>query len=796
MKQRDALVDQPSAPSHAPGTRAGIIGTMRQNRALAALLAVVFATGLVYSVSTPILEASDEVRHLAVIEHFWLGNGLPVQDPDNRGFYEQEGSQPPLYYLSMAALSKGFDLSDFRARADFNPHGRLGRADTSTNWNMVLHTGAEDFPWIRTTLFVHVVRLIGVLFGLGTVWATHGIAAGLVEALGARGRALMAAPLLAAALVGLNPMFLFISASINNDTLATLLSSLALLLAMRAFRNGLNTRMAIALGLCLGGAALTKSSGLALSAVVPGMLGIAALARRSQRSPLANALAGPVLALVIAMVVAGWFYIRNQVLYGEFTGTQMMSIIAGPRDRIPSLFELIGEYEGFARSYIGLFGAVNIPMAELVYALFNALLVCAGAGLALLAWRGRASARGIRAALQEPSTLPAAMLTIVILVALAALSRWTSLTMASQGRLIFPTIGAVSTLLAVGILTLVGAVSARAIRFAAIAIGGGLGVLAIASPFAYILPAYAPPPQVAGEPALPAGMTRTELRYGDSGGPALRWIGFEAQPSRVKDSDRLSLTLYWQGLRQMDRNYSVAVKLFGPGAISDTLQAGGIDMTPGRGMLQTKRWAPGEIIVEKVELMIEPGTPLPDLAELALDVSWYDFDVEARRQTLLNTYDGAGRETGRQRYAATGYASGPPTVAPETRQWLANVRVGDVISATQTGRALRITTTWYVTRDFNEDMTVFMQVADARGQQVAQSDGPPAGGRFPTRWWRAGDVIVDTRDISLPDGLGPGAFTLRFGLYRPSGDFGRMPAFSAPGSALPDSALVAEVILR
>lgn len=769
---------------------------MRQNRALAALLAVVFAAGLLYSVSTPILEASDEVRHLAVIEHFWLGNGLPVQDPDNRGFYEQEGSQPPLYYLSMAALSRGFDLSDFRARATFNPHGRLGRADTSTNWNMVLHTEAEDFPWIRTTLFVHVVRLIGVLFGLGTVWATHGIAAGLVEALGARGRALTAAPLFAAALVGFNPMFLFISASINNDTLATLLSTLSLLLAMRALRSGLSTRTALALGVCLGGAALTKSSGLALSAVVPGVLGLSALVRRTTRDPLPRALANPALALIIAMAIAGWFYVRNQVLYGEFTGTQMMSIIAGPRERIPSLFELIGEYEGFARSYIGLFGAVNIPMAEIVYGLFNALLVCAGTGLALLAWRWRASARGIRAALQEPSTLPAAMLTIVILVALAALARWTSLTMASQGRLIFPTLGAMSTLIAVGVLTLVGALSARAIPVAAIAIGGGLGVLAIASPFAYILPAYAPPPRVAGEQALPAEMTRTELRYGDSKGPSLRWIGFEAHPSRVKDGDRLSLTLYWQGLRQMDRNYSVAVKLFGPGAISDTLQAGGIDMTPGRGMLQTNRWAPGEIIVEKVELPIEPGTPLPALAELALDVSWYDFDVEARRQTLLTTYDGAGRETGRQRYAATGYASRSPTVVPETRQWLANVRVGDTISATQTGRALRIETTWYVTRDFTEDMTVFMQVADARGQQVAQSDGPPDRGRFPTRWWRAGDIITDTREISLPEGLAPGAYVLRFGLYRPSGDFARMPAFGAPGAALPDSALKAELTLR
>ncbi len=444
---------------HARLREGRIIWRMRFPRSLSALLAIFFVAGAIYSVSTPILEASDELWHMAVVEHLSQGRGLPIQDPNQHGFYEQEGSQPPLYYLFLAGFAGAFDLSDFRDRAQFNPHGKLGRADTRTNWNITLHSAAEDFPWRRTTLFVHVARLLGVLMGMVTVWAVWGISTELGAALAAAGIRLPGLPLAATALVALNPMFVFISASVNNDTLAVLLSSLSLLIGMRALTTGLTSRSALALGIFLGGAALTKSSGLALCVVVPGALAVSALVKGARTGACPRRLGPALMSGLVAAAIAGWFYVRNQLLYGDFTGTQMMALIAGQRERLPTASELLGEFEGFSQSYIGLFGAVNIPIAGAIYALFNALLVFAGLGLLSLASAWRKSWRGWVGMLNAPTTLPAGMLAAVFLVAALALVRWTSLTSASQGRLLFPAIGAISSLVTAARLTASAAVA-------------------------------------------------------------------------------------------------------------------------------------------------------------------------------------------------------------------------------------------------------------------------------------------------------------------------------------------------
>ena len=60
--------------------------------------------GLLYSWATPVFEAPDEGFHFAVIRWISQGRGLPVQEPGQASDWEQEGSQPPLYYLLAAGL--------------------------------------------------------------------------------------------------------------------------------------------------------------------------------------------------------------------------------------------------------------------------------------------------------------------------------------------------------------------------------------------------------------------------------------------------------------------------------------------------------------------------------------------------------------------------------------------------------------------------------------------------------------------------------------------------------------------
>ena len=69
--------------------------------------------GFMYDRATPIFEAPDEGYHVAFARWLALGNGLPVQQPGQLADWEQEGSQPPLYYSLAAALISGIDTSDW-----------------------------------------------------------------------------------------------------------------------------------------------------------------------------------------------------------------------------------------------------------------------------------------------------------------------------------------------------------------------------------------------------------------------------------------------------------------------------------------------------------------------------------------------------------------------------------------------------------------------------------------------------------------------------------------------------------
>ena len=80
---------------------------IRSHRALVFLLFAFVALAVTYSIVTPIFEAGDEVWHYPFVQHLATGHGLPVQDPNIKTLWEQEGGQPPLYYVLSALAAIG-----------------------------------------------------------------------------------------------------------------------------------------------------------------------------------------------------------------------------------------------------------------------------------------------------------------------------------------------------------------------------------------------------------------------------------------------------------------------------------------------------------------------------------------------------------------------------------------------------------------------------------------------------------------------------------------------------------------
>ena len=82
-----------------------------------------------------------------------------------------------------------------------------------------------------------------------------------------------------------------------------------------------------------------------------------------------------------------------------------------------------------------------------------------------------------------------------------------------------------------------------------------------------------------------------------------------------------------------------------------------------------------------------------------------------------------------------------------------------------------------------------MCIRDSKdGELVAQSDGPPRAGTYPTSIWDAGERVVDERVLVLPPDLPAGRYRLLAGLYDPATGT-RLPAFDLDGNRRPDDAV-------
>ena len=72
---------------------------------------------------------------------------------------------------------------------------------------------------------------------------------------------------------------------------------------------------------------------------------------------------------------------------------------------------------------------------------------------------------------------------------------------------------------------------------------------------------------------------------------------------------------------------------------------------------------------------------------------------------------------------------------------------------------------------------------------LAQSDGLPVNGDYPTNWWASGEMIVDEHRIKLPSDLPIGSYRIAIGLYRLA-DNTRLPVVDDLGQVLPDDQFI------
>ena len=700
------------------------------------ILAAFLLLSATYSITTPILEASDEAFHFAFVEHLGRGGALPVQHADRVGPWRQEGSQPPLYYALGGLITRWVDTSDWSAVHRLNPHADLGVVKPDRNLNIVIHTPHERFPYRGTVLAVHLVRGLSVLMGVITVLAAYMLAGAVFPE-----DQLVA--LTAATITAFNAQYLFIAASVNNDALVIMFCGICLWLMVRYVAYPPTAGQWVLLGALLGLAALSKASAL-------GLLPLAALTAAYhawQVRSWGRLFRAGILVGVPSLLVSGWWFVRNWRLYADPLGLNAFVAVAGSRHPVPSLGQLLAEWPGFVKSFWGLFGALNVPAPTWVYVVLSVVGLLGLLTAPLYVWRLHR-----RFPLDVTRWAQLFLLAAWPVIVSVSLVRWSMMTMASQGRLLFSALTAISLLMAAGLSALL----PRRRAVLPLLAGGGLLVIAILVPFQVIMPAYAPP-RMLSEPEVAGLSPRIDATFGDS----IRLVSMRVDRREALPGDRVAVTFYWQCLRAMDTDQSVFLHLLDE---YDVIVAQR-DMYPGQGTYPTSLWSPGEVFADTFVLAIPVTARTPVQGRFA--VGFYRYGEGSR----LPVVDGAGQPSGDMlrfgeivlpRRVVDGVPN-PMRVDLEDGVRLIGYDLDR--SAVRPGETLHLTLYWQARDSVSVNYSVFTHVLGEAHHLWAQSDGWPQGGRAPTSIWQKGQIIPDPYELTIAADTPPGVYEVEIGMY-------------------------------
>ena len=427
-------------------------GPRGYRRALAALTLVVAAWGVLWAVVTPSFQAPDEQNHLGSVLRIAYGGGWPapgdayfapaVVDAVDEAAYP---SDPPGRFVHRPDVPQFVDLDpvprDERTRVEAAT--ALGDATSGTDVDQmtqhpplyyalgagVLHaTGLTDARWDTATL---ALRLLDVLLLALTVPLAAGAARRVTGS--------PSAGLVAAVFPLFVPQLGHIMGAANNDALVVLACAAVTFLAARVVTGDLRWRVAVAIGLLVGLGLLTK----VMVAFALPTVGVAYLLARGRPWPARLGRVG--VAVAVAGVVGGWWWVRNVITLGAVQPVgrprDPATVAQVPTDEVPSLI-----VEKLAQAFFGNLSWLEVRLPGGWVVLGSTVLVV----VALVALVLPGARRASLVLLLLPASLAAGV----------AYNAWdahgvTGGLVAVQGRYVFGGVTALAVVLAVAVWQLV-----------------------------------------------------------------------------------------------------------------------------------------------------------------------------------------------------------------------------------------------------------------------------------------------------------------------------------------------------
>jgi hypothetical protein len=725
-----------------PVTRVLALGLrwVRSHIGLCIVLVAFLAVARMYALRTPFFEVTDELWHFRRVQ-MTLDRELPagLAFVSEAAIAPQADRQPPLYYGLGALLVAAIDVESDLAAYRLNEYAVPGEPGAIGNRNalIAMAPARADGPLARAVLRL---RLFSVLCGASALVLAYLSFMRLTH----RNVVTALAALVALAFM---PGFMVMSSGISNMAAGFVLLMASGYLALRIADDpqpSPRLRWAAALVTLL--AALTSWWGWGALLLVAYVQVQTAL--RLGQGPLAS---DRVLARQLAAMAApalGWLAWLLTQRAGD--GAPIVSSGTDGLSRA-SLGQIAWQ------AYRGLFGWLNVPAEPFYYATISVLLVLGLSGLVLWAirirWRRPREPWSARVPLTHSrfsvAALWAGMGVLLVLVSILVPVA------VPTGAMLLPLAPAITLVMVLGLKTWVGR------RFAPVLLGIlvlAFGVVSFSAPLAYIEPAYAAPPRLDLDD-LPYDLAPLDVTMG----PELFLLGYRVEKPQVEPGGVLEIELYWLARRQTTTDYVAHLTVLG----YERALVGSHMSYVGGGVHPTSLWKPGDVVVDRIQVRIADDAEAPTAADVRVSV------YADQSQEPIRGVDPHGNE-----------CSGNPSITrvsltPRTRvrfvpEYPMDANLDNEISLVGYGLSPRlpvegedwkIVLYWRSEGPLFRDYTVFVHLVDSLGELVAQVDGPPLQGNYPTTFWTTGEHLRDVHYLTIPDHLPSDEYRLRVGLY-------------------------------
>jgi hypothetical protein len=254
----------------------------------------------------------------------------------------------------------------------------------------------------------------------------------------------------------------------------------------------------------------------------------------------------------------------------------------------------------------------------------------------------------------------------------------------------------------------------------------------------------------------------------------------------LRRGEALYVELDWEVLKSVAESYRVIVTLINP---DNGLVIAQSDSLPVYGSAPTTTWRQGDRLNDEHRLQIPVDAPsgryevwlsmrpVGGQTQVLASAGPDDPGQDVVKATAVKIIDPARQITMPSIPLTTQFGDQIALVGQD--HWPDTVKAGATVD---------VNLYWQALTAIKDDYTVFIHVVDADGNLVAQSDGQPQNGAYPTSIWDEGEIVPDRHTLVLPPDLAPGDYRVKIGLYQLATGV-RLSARSADGVQLADAAV-------